>query len=247
MTLAALITRQYERVLSTSSAGKIWVEASASLPASPLPRTPSPDDMFTVDTPPLEPVVEIRIPEDTLSAPPSPPPDYAAADDQVSSPSDPVLTSDLSVDPPADALMSGEPTSTSSTATFCRPIFDLKSTRESGGDESVPSGKRFSSFLSREPLLAYKSGDESEEPDQRPLLVGPGVGLVCIWPKSELDEIFGEDRNAPFETGYEAFVDPSAPRPEPTRNGKAKKSVISIEDCLDEFSREEELSNEDLW
>ncbi|KAL7424547.1 hypothetical protein Q5752_000231 [Cryptotrichosporon argae] len=72
------------------------------------------------------------------------------------------------------------------------------------------------------------------------LVVRPGEAIFVEWNKEEYDAIM-----PPFDTrNLESITDPAIEREAKKRKeGKA----IGIEDCLDEFSREETLGQDDLW
>lgn len=86
--------------------------------------------------------------------------------------------------------------------------------------------------------------DGDDEPVVAPIYLGPGTGIVCTWPAQVLDEILGPKGSSAFDMGYETFVDPSIVAEAGKRRTKA---TLSIDDCLDEFSREETLGDDDLW
>ncbi|WWC91950.1 uncharacterized protein L201_006902 [Kwoniella dendrophila CBS 6074] len=69
-------------------------------------------------------------------------------------------------------------------------------------------------------------------------VIRPGEGIYCEWPSQLFDEwldegIMGDD-----------IIDPAIDK-EIAKKKEGKK--ISIEDCLDEFSKEETLGEDDLW
>lgn len=88
---------------------------------------------------------------------------------------------------------------------------------------------------------ASSNGKERE----KLLLVEPGKGIICVWVKDTADEMFGYPLDKEFLVGYERFVDPSLEAEQKVARGK--KTVIDIEDCLQEFSKEETLGEDDLW
>ena len=87
----------------------------------------------------------------------------------------------------------------------------------------------------------YASDDESSPPGTPvapPLVVRPGEGIFCEWPiKTYLD--FFDNRQE-----EETVVDPAIAK---DLAMKKEGRAISLEDCLDEFSKEETLGQDDLW
>lgn len=250
-TIAGLITRQYERILLTQSVDSLWFD-TISRPASPPPRSPSPVDMFQPSgTSPADPVVEIRV-EGTTGGSNSPQTIASSPVPETATDESPSLASSITLDySTGDELMSAKDEVAPSPASFRRPIFNLEpfsesSTAQYGTARTIPSGK-FSRGGSQ-PFAYSQSPLEDQSGEDREPLLKRGDGILCSWPTEAVGPIFGSDRDEAFATGFEKFSDPSAPKPDAgSRGGKNKKTVISIEDCLDEFSKEEELSNDDLW
>ncbi|EIW72145.1 hypothetical protein TREMEDRAFT_36466 [Tremella mesenterica DSM 1558] len=86
----------------------------------------------------------------------------------------------------------------------------------------------------------YNSDDEHSPPSTptTPLVVRPGEGIFCEWTHKRFNEY--------FDTAFkpEEIIDPQIQKEAEKR--KAGKN-IGIEDCLDEFSKEETLGQDDLW
>lgn len=83
--------------------------------------------------------------------------------------------------------------------------------------------------------------DEEASPSTSPatpLIVRPGEGIFCEWQTKHFLEYFDS-------TGEEEEVIDPAIAKEIAR--KKEGRAISIEDCLDEFSKEETLGQDDLW
>lgn len=88
------------------------------------------------------------------------------------------------------------------------------------------------------------SDDDTDDESRPASLVQHGMGIVCVWSKRDLVNLLGSKSSSAFDMGYEKFVDPSLA----AEMGKRRtKAVLSIQDCLDEFSKEETLGEDDLW
>ena len=68
-----------------------------------------------------------------------------------------------------------------------------------------------------------------------------GDALVCDWTASAYEHVFSNSK-AHWDT-FEYWIDPSSPVVDST----PKKLHLDLDDCLDEFAREEELGQDDLW
>lgn len=78
-------------------------------------------------------------------------------------------------------------------------------------------------------------------PKEPPLLVRPGEAIFVDWDVRKFNEFF-ENGQPGYE--WEEVVDPAIAKEAAKRKeGKA----VDIEDCLDEFQKEETLGQEDLW
>ena len=89
---------------------------------------------------------------------------------------------------------------------------------------------------------SYGSEEEGSPPGtpvSPPLVVRPGEGIFCEWQNKHFMEYFnssGEEE--------EEVIDPAIAK---EMAKKKEGRPISIEDCLDEFSKEETLGQDDLW
>lgn len=88
--------------------------------------------------------------------------------------------------------------------------------------------------------------------DARPL-VRPGEGIVLDWNAEAHDALFGgniKDKNSlrglPTWADVEHVADPELAKRRALRQTRKKKGV-SLEECLDEFNKEEILSENDAW
>ncbi|TIB82659.1 UCH-domain-containing protein [Wallemia mellicola] len=77
-------------------------------------------------------------------------------------------------------------------------------------------------------------------------LIKFGEALVVEWKNDLAEEVFGDDLSS---TGlweqFDVIEDPQYVQSKQT--SKSPKKGITIEDCLDEFTKEEKLGEEDLW
>ncbi|CAO1617632.1 unnamed protein product [Jaminaea pallidilutea] len=95
--------------------------------------------------------------------------------------------------------------------------------------------------------LAEQPGDETF-----PLVYGKGGGIVCVWDTSVASELLMRpESTGVWGEGPETVDDPRVTEEKAeiesgARKRKGKKE-LNIEDCLDEFTREEQLGAEDPW
>lgn len=69
-----------------------------------------------------------------------------------------------------------------------------------------------------------------------------GDQLICEWSEGAYQHVFNNSKYPTSWDTYETWIDPSPP----VQPAKQKKN-IDLADCLDEFSKEEQLGEEDLW
>lgn len=134
-------------------------------------------------------------------------------------------------------------------------LFDLKlynsglsTSMETGFN--MPSSGRFVDWSMRDPQV---SDVESEDGGSGILVSTPQVpllkatdALVCQWPAPTKDHFFSVEDSL-FER-WEPFLHPEveALRAAQTKS-RSGKQAIDIEDCLNEFTKEEKLGEDDLW
>jgi ubiquitin carboxyl-terminal hydrolase 4/11 len=97
-----------------------------------------------------------------------------------------------------------------------------------------------------------RNRSSKSEPADGPLL-RPGEGIVVDWSEEMYDALFGGDhrdpyslRGAPTWTSCEHLPDPELAKRREKRQGR-KKRGITLHECLDEFGKEEILSENDAW
>ncbi|KAG9244656.1 hypothetical protein BJ878DRAFT_542082 [Calycina marina] len=94
--------------------------------------------------------------------------------------------------------------------------------------------------------------ESTPEPSDDGPLIRLGEGLVVDWQADAYNSLFGEEHpsdtfyGSPTWTHVETFQDDERLAKEKARLHR-KKTGISLDDCLDEFEREEILSEQDTW
>ncbi|KAL1410813.1 hypothetical protein Q8F55_001756 [Vanrija albida] len=107
-----------------------------------------------------------------------------------------------------------------------------------------PMLQRISSSISNLVGSSPNSDDEGEEAAPAPTLpvIRPGEAIFVEWKAEDYQSFFPGGKEALPET--EGIVDPAiAKEAAKKREGRS----ISLDDCLDEFSKEETLGQDDLW
>ncbi|KIY53386.1 cysteine proteinase [Fistulina hepatica ATCC 64428] len=84
----------------------------------------------------------------------------------------------------------------------------------------------------------------------RPPLLHHDDGLICEFDENMKDYYFGSEANK-WETAlwdkWPEFVHPELEAARLAELGQSNRSVITLQDCLDEFTKEEQLGEDDLW
>ncbi|KAJ7625556.1 hypothetical protein FB45DRAFT_921756 [Roridomyces roridus] len=126
-----------------------------------------------------------------------------------------------------------------------RDIFQIKITPNTtdygtvGGNVSYIHHSRFDTFEAR-----AKDATAMDE-DDAPVLLRDGDQLTCEFDENMKAFYFGGYQKAKYEL-WEKFVHPEYE--ESQRDAEAKKNRgISLQDCMDEFTKEEQLGEDDLW
>ncbi|KAG9088186.1 CSN-associated deubiquitinating enzyme Ubp12, partial [Ceratobasidium sp. 392] len=126
-------------------------------------------------------------------------------------------------------------------------LFDLKiynsgvaSSMETGFNMNA-STARFIDWSKREPV----ENEDGEEVPRKPLVKATDA-LVCSWQPTMSDHFFSVEDSL-FDR-WEPFVHPEveALRAAQTKS-RSGRQAIDIEDCLNEFTKEEQLGEDDLW
>ena len=104
-------------------------------------------------------------------------------------------------------------------------------------EEPLPT---YTSLFSQHQQQEYESKDASV-PDVPTLKLGDA--LLCEWSEAAYQHIFANPDHPTHWNPTQTWIDPNpAPEQEPR-----KKTNIDLDDCLDEFGREEQLGQDDLW
>ncbi|KAJ8118941.1 hypothetical protein ONZ43_g3891 [Nemania bipapillata] len=82
-------------------------------------------------------------------------------------------------------------------------------------------------------------------PDGGPL-IRLREGLVVDWSESAYEEIFGADGSLETWDSCDTLPDPDLERAQEAR-AKRRKHGLTLDECLDEFERDEVLSEQDMW
>lgn len=69
-----------------------------------------------------------------------------------------------------------------------------------------------------------------------------GDALICIWSDQAYQHVFNNPRTETYFNRFETWIDPTPPKPT-----LPPKKNIDLDDCLDEFAREEQLGENDEW
>lgn len=82
-------------------------------------------------------------------------------------------------------------------------------------------------------------------------IIRQGEGILLEWTPKKAKQLFGSSRHHADESGvctdaWEDMQDLGDPNDDGMAQAQQKKQ-ITLSDCLDEFTKEEELSGEDLW
>jgi len=86
----------------------------------------------------------------------------------------------------------------------------------------------------------YPSTTTEDDTVHRPLKFGDA--LVCVWSDQAYQHVFNNPRIETYWNRSETWQDPNPPPPT-----VPQKKNIDLDDCLDEFAREEQLGENDEW
>ncbi|KAK6362297.1 Ubiquitin carboxyl-terminal hydrolase 15 [Orbilia blumenaviensis] len=100
--------------------------------------------------------------------------------------------------------------------------------------------------------LSKKAGKQPATPDPvQPALIRLGEGIVCDWNQEAFDAVFGgrsgdSFRGASHFDAQEEFLDEDLLKKRKAREARRRRG-IHIDDCFDEFGREEILNDDNQW
>ncbi|KAI9267871.1 hypothetical protein BY458DRAFT_437110 [Sporodiniella umbellata] len=107
------------------------------------------------------------------------------------------------------------------------------------------------------PALSYTAQVEEPARTKKVLkqpprtIVRQGEGILLEWSSKKAKQIFGESQhnsNSGVSTsGWDEIEDLGDPEEAKLNSSEQKNKQVTLSDCLDEFTKEEALSEEDLW
>jgi ubiquitin carboxyl-terminal hydrolase 4/11 len=121
-------------------------------------------------------------------------------------------------------------------------------------DEEFPTASQIGDFgrahapspVNGDVLPAYSSlypSTTSTDEDNLHRALKFGDALVCVWSDQAYQHVFNNLRIPTYWTKFEAWQDPNPPQ----EASVPQKRNIDLDDCLDEFAREEQLGENDEW
>lgn len=123
---------------------------------------------------------------------------------------------------------------------------------EAGSDQEESPNNNSSDSDASDMFLEEKRPRTPKQVDARPL-IRPGEGIVLDWNAEAHDALFGGNikdkkslRGLPTWADVEHVADPELAKKRALRQTRKKKG-ITLDECLDEFNKEEVLSENDAW
>jgi len=166
----------------------------------------------------------------------------ASSDEDIDDPPQPVNDLIPQIDPDADSDSDGLPP--------IENIYRHRSNAFNTPRRNTTRNKRgliTYSAKGKQSAMTHGAGEAVPKP-----LIGLGEGIVLDWTLDTFESIFGGTesenamRGAPTWDRLQTVPDPELTKRRQLRNQRRKKGV-SLSDCLDEFGREEILSENDAW
>ncbi|TIB18685.1 hypothetical protein E3P92_00428 [Wallemia ichthyophaga] len=121
-------------------------------------------------------------------------------------------------------------------------IEDVKEIDEEG-DSKMKEGGDVQSTPSQSVEEMYSTVDSDRQKSIS--LIKFGEAIVVEWNQEVAEKVFGNDLSSEKWEEFEIIQDPEMVQSRETVKNPSKN--ITIEDCLDEFTKEEKLGEEDLW
>ncbi|KAJ9116461.1 hypothetical protein QFC22_004903 [Naganishia vaughanmartiniae] len=93
-----------------------------------------------------------------------------------------------------------------------------------------------------------RPGSDDEDESSPDAILRPGDGIFCVWEDKPARHFFNVGLRGRYSTedSYVSVVDPAI-RVEEKKYLERKQRGVSLDDCLDEFSKIETLGENDLW
>lgn len=93
-----------------------------------------------------------------------------------------------------------------------------------------------------------RPGSDDEDESSPDAILRPGDGIFCVWEDKAARHFFNVGLRGRYSTedSYVSVVDPAI-RIEEKKYLERKQRGVSLDDCLDEFSKIETLGENDLW
>ncbi|KAJ9100966.1 hypothetical protein QFC19_005362 [Naganishia cerealis] len=93
-----------------------------------------------------------------------------------------------------------------------------------------------------------RPGSDDEDESGPDAILRPGDGIFCVWEDKAARHLFNVGLRGRYSTedSYVSVVDPAI-RVEEKKYLERKQRGVSLDDCLDEFSKIETLGENDLW
>ncbi|KAL2141134.1 hypothetical protein VTI28DRAFT_2759 [Corynascus sepedonium] len=136
-----------------------------------------------------------------------------------------------------------------------RPSNQINGRKRGGKQKTYGKGKARFNKQNRASRLKQPAAQSTVETVEEPLpngaLVGLGEGIVVEWSEAAFDHVFGgttpdEMRGMKTYLKVPTLEDPALQAKQKARQLR-KKHGIALDDCLDEFEKEEILSEQDTW
>lgn len=108
---------------------------------------------------------------------------------------------------------------------------------------NVPYGVGFGQYNSRAAFVSWETRREEAKDESPPVLLHPNDIFVCEF-DSHMKEFYFQDHQTWDK--WDTYVHPEVQAKREAAKTAQKKN-ISLQDCLDEFTKEEKLGEDDLW
>ncbi|KAI0955073.1 hypothetical protein AcW1_006764 [Taiwanofungus camphoratus] len=115
-----------------------------------------------------------------------------------------------------------------------------------GNGSFGPSTSRFDTWDHRREMKLH---EPDADPDEPPVLLQDGDAFFCEFDENMKAYYFGDERGRWEHARFDIWEELVHPEYTASRKAAAEKKErgIALQDCLDEFTREERLGEDDLW